>query len=86
MQILNIFCVPFYKVYTYEIDSSITIKDIKFNIERDTNIEVKHQMLTDYYGTILIENDVPLAAQTNVCLLYMMFQIDSLLFNLLIMR
>lgn len=64
-KIIYIFCVPFYKINTYEINSDITIRDLQLLIEKDTNIEVKHQMLTDYNGVLLIESTASVISQTN---------------------
>ncbi|XP_025072887.1 uncharacterized protein LOC105422150 [Pogonomyrmex barbatus] len=63
--ILNIFCVLFYKIITYEIEDTTTLGDLQLLIERDTNIEIKNQLLTDYKGAVLIENNVSLKSQTN---------------------
>lgn len=59
---------PFYKINTYEIDSVTTIRDLQLLIEKDTNIEVKHQVLTDYNGVMLTENTALVISQTNVCI------------------
>ncbi|XP_077279296.1 inhibitor of nuclear factor kappa B kinase subunit beta [Temnothorax americanus] len=64
-KILYVFCTPFYKINTYEIDSSTTLRDLRLLIERDTNIEIKHQVLTDYKGAILTESTASLASQIN---------------------
>ncbi|XP_050458471.1 inhibitor of nuclear factor kappa-B kinase subunit beta-like isoform X1 [Cataglyphis hispanica] len=64
-KIIYIFCVPFYKIYTYEIDNDTTIKDLQLLIEKDTNIEVKHQTLTNYSGVRLTESTVSVISQTN---------------------
>lgn len=62
---------PFYKINTYEINSDITIRDLQLLIEKDTNIEVKHQMLTDYNGVLLIESTASVISQTNVRMYYL---------------
>lgn len=58
---------PFYKINTYEIDSTTTLGDLQLLIEGDTNIKVKHQVLTDYKGAILIESTAKVS-QINVCI------------------
>ncbi|KYQ48969.1 Inhibitor of nuclear factor kappa-B kinase subunit beta [Trachymyrmex zeteki] len=70
-KILYVFCLPFYKINTYEIDSNTTLRDLQLLIERDTNIEVKHQVLTDYKGAILIESTMSLASQINDHVLFL---------------
>ncbi|XP_032683436.1 inhibitor of nuclear factor kappa-B kinase subunit beta-like isoform X2 [Odontomachus brunneus] len=64
-KILYVFCVPLYKIKTYEIDGNTTVKDVQLLIEKDTNIEIEHQILTDYNGTILIESTALLVSKTN---------------------
>ncbi|KAL0121196.1 hypothetical protein PUN28_008700 [Cardiocondyla obscurior] len=63
-KILYVFCLPFYKINVYEIDNNTTLRDFQLLIKRDTNIEIKHQVLTDYNGAILRE-DASLTLQTN---------------------
>lgn len=59
---------PFYKINTYEIDNITTIRDLQLLIEKDTNIEVKHQTLTNYNGVMLTESTASVISQTNVCI------------------
>ncbi|KYN31807.1 Inhibitor of nuclear factor kappa-B kinase subunit beta [Trachymyrmex septentrionalis] len=70
-KILYVFCLPFYKINTYEIDSNTTLRDLQLLIERDTNIKVEHQVLTDYKGAILIESTMSLASQINDHVLFL---------------
>lgn len=56
-----------YKVNTYVIDNNTTLLNLQFLIERDTNISVNQQILTDYYGNILL-NSTPVLTQINVCI------------------
>ncbi|KYN20429.1 Inhibitor of nuclear factor kappa-B kinase subunit beta [Trachymyrmex cornetzi] len=70
-KILYVFCLPFYKFNTYEIDSNTTLRDLQLLIERDTNIEVEHQVLTDYKGAILIESTMSLVSQINDHVLFL---------------
>lgn len=55
-----------YKINTYEIDSTTTITDLQYMIEKDTDIPINQQTLTDYFGKILIENQTPLLSQIQV--------------------
>lgn len=68
IQIVYIFCVPFYKINTYEIDNATTIRDLQLLIEKDTNIEVKHQTLTNYNGVMLTESTASVISQIKVCI------------------
>ncbi|KYM77964.1 Inhibitor of nuclear factor kappa-B kinase subunit beta [Atta colombica] len=70
-KILYVFCLPFYKINTYEIDSNTTLRDLQLLIEKDTNIEVEHQVLTDYKGVTLIESTMSLASQINDHVLFL---------------
>ncbi|XP_070150197.1 inhibitor of nuclear factor kappa-B kinase subunit beta [Polyergus mexicanus] len=63
-KIVYIFCVPFYKINTYEIDNATAIRDLQLLIEKDTNIEVKHQTLTNYNGIMLTESTASVISQT----------------------
>lgn len=56
-----------YKVNTYVIDNNTTLLNLQFLIEKDTNISVNQQILTDYYGNILL-NSTPVLTQINVCI------------------
>lgn len=67
VQVLYVFYMTFYKINTYEVDDTTTIKDLQLLIERDTNIKVKHQVLTSYKGVILTESTASIISQTNVC-------------------
>ncbi|XP_012527846.1 inhibitor of nuclear factor kappa-B kinase subunit beta isoform X2 [Monomorium pharaonis] len=70
-KMLYVFCLPFYKINTYEIDNITTLRDIKLLIERDTNIKVKDQVLTDYKGAVLTESIASLASQINDYILFL---------------
>ncbi|RLU24379.1 hypothetical protein DMN91_002467 [Ooceraea biroi] len=70
-KIFYVFCVPFHKINIYEIDNATTVKDLQLLIERDTNIAVKHQVLTDYNGVTLIDT-TPLVSQTNHHILFLL--------------
>lgn len=59
---------PFYKINTYEIDNATTIRDLQLLIEKDTNIEVKHQTLTNYNGVMLTESTASVISQIKVCI------------------
>ncbi|XP_012234251.1 inhibitor of nuclear factor kappa-B kinase subunit beta [Linepithema humile] len=70
-KILYVFCVPFYKINTYEIDRNTTIKDLQLLIEKDTNIQVNHQVLTDYNGAVLMKSGASLLSQTKDHVLFL---------------
>lgn len=57
----------FYKINTYEIDDTTTIKDLQLLIERDINIKIEQQVLTNYNGVKLTKSTASIASQTNVC-------------------
>lgn len=65
LQVLYVYCMYLYKINTYIIDSNTTLSNLQFLIEKDTNISINQQILTDYYGNILL-NDIPILAQINV--------------------
>lgn len=65
LQVLYVYCMYLYKINTYIIDNNTTLSNLQFLIEKDTNISVNQQILTDYYGNILL-NDIPVLAQINV--------------------
>lgn len=54
---------------TYEVDANITVKDIQLLIEKDTNIKVEHQILTDYNGRVLIQNTTLPFSKIDVCII-----------------
>ncbi|XP_014483184.1 PREDICTED: inhibitor of nuclear factor kappa-B kinase subunit beta-like isoform X2 [Dinoponera quadriceps] len=49
----------------YEVDGNTTVKDVQLLIEKNTNIKVEHQILTDYNGAVLIESSALLVSKTN---------------------
>ena len=62
-QIVHVFVASMYKINTYEIDSTTKITDLQHMIEKDIDIPINQQTLTDYFGKILIENQAPLLSQ-----------------------
>lgn len=55
-----------YKINSYEIVNTTKITDLQYMIEKDTNIPINQQTLTDYFGKVLIENQIPLLLQIQV--------------------
>lgn len=60
------FAASIYKTNAYEVDSTTKITDLQSMIEKDTNILLNQQTLTDYFGKVLIENQIPLLSQIQV--------------------
>lgn len=54
-----------YKIFTYVIDNNTTLSKLQLIIEKDVNISINQQILTDYYGNIL-RDDIPVLAQIDV--------------------
>lgn len=55
-----------YKINSYEIVNTAKITDLQYMIEKDTNIPINQQILTNYFGKVLIENQIPLSLQIQV--------------------
>lgn len=55
-----------YKINSYEIINTTKITDLQYMIEKDTNIPINQQILTDYFGKVLIENQIPFSLQIQV--------------------
>lgn len=55
-----------YKINSYEIVNTTKITDLQYMIEKDTNIPINQQTLTNYFGKVLIENQIPLSLQIQV--------------------
>lgn len=60
------FAASIYKTNAYEVDSTTKITDLQSMIEKDTNIPINQQILTDYFGKVLTENQTPLLSQIQV--------------------
>ncbi|KAK9303085.1 hypothetical protein QLX08_005136 [Tetragonisca angustula] len=69
-QIVYVFAASIYKTNTYEVDSTTKITDLQSMIEKDTNIPLNQQTLTDYFGKVLIENQIPLLSQIQDSVLF----------------
>ncbi|XP_046829941.1 inhibitor of nuclear factor kappa-B kinase subunit alpha-like isoform X2 [Vespa crabro] len=80
-KVLYVYCMYLYKINTYVIDNNTTLSNLQFLIEKDTNISVNHQILTDYYGNILL-NDTPVLAQINNSMLFVLKTGDILIYNI----
>nr|XP_050860795.1 inhibitor of nuclear factor kappa-B kinase subunit alpha-like isoform X2 [Vespula vulgaris] len=79
-KVLYVYCMYLYKINTYIIDSNTTLSNLQFLIEKDTNISINQQILTDYYGNILL-NDIPILAQINNPMLFVLKTGDILIYN-----
>ncbi|XP_053973382.1 inhibitor of nuclear factor kappa-B kinase subunit alpha-like [Hylaeus volcanicus] len=53
-QIVYVFSASRYKLNAYEVADSTTVMDIQSMIEKDDNIPVNQQILTNYFGKVLI--------------------------------
>nr|XP_003702368.1 PREDICTED: inhibitor of nuclear factor kappa-B kinase subunit alpha-like isoform X1 [Megachile rotundata] len=62
-EIIHVFCVLTYQIYSYEVVPTTSIADLQAMIEKDTTIPVNQQTLTDYFGKIFIDNKQPLLPQ-----------------------
>ncbi|KOX81039.1 Inhibitor of nuclear factor kappa-B kinase subunit beta [Melipona quadrifasciata] len=69
-QIVYVFAASIYKTNAYEVDSTTKITDLQSMIEKDTNIPLNQQTLTDYFGKVLIENRRPLLSQIQDSILF----------------
>ncbi|CAD1474987.1 unnamed protein product, partial [Heterotrigona itama] len=69
-QIVYVFAASIYKTNAYEVDSTTKITDLQSMIEKDTNIPINQQTLTDYFGKVLIENQTPLLSQIQDSVLF----------------
>ncbi|XP_043511347.1 inhibitor of nuclear factor kappa-B kinase subunit alpha-like isoform X1 [Frieseomelitta varia] len=69
-QIVYVFAASMYKTNAYEVDSTTKITDLQSMIEKDTNIPLNQQTLTDYFGKVLIENQIPLLSQIQDSVLF----------------
>ncbi|KAL2714352.1 inhibitor of nuclear factor kappa-B kinase subunit alpha-like isoform X1 [Vespula squamosa] len=80
-KVLYVYCMYLYKINTYVIDNKTTLSNLQFLIEKDTNISVNQQILTDYYGNILL-NDIPVLAQINNSMLFVLKTGDMLMYDI----
>ncbi|XP_043678014.1 inhibitor of nuclear factor kappa-B kinase subunit alpha-like isoform X2 [Vespula pensylvanica] len=79
-KVLYVYCMYLYKINTYIIDNNTTLSNLQFLIEKDTNISINQQILTDYYGNILL-NDIPIFAQINNPMLFVLKTGDILIYD-----
>ncbi|KAK2584863.1 hypothetical protein KPH14_002461 [Odynerus spinipes] len=70
-KIIYVFSASLYKINTYMIDSSTFVQNLQLLIEKDTNIPVNQQILTDYYGNVLL-CDTPLLTQLDNSMLFIL--------------
>lgn len=60
------FCTSTYKINAYEVVDTTKIKELQSMIEEDSRIPANQQTLTDYFGKILTESQMPLLSQIQV--------------------
>ncbi|XP_076235630.1 inhibitor of nuclear factor kappa B kinase subunit beta [Calliopsis andreniformis] len=65
-KIVYVFSASTYKSNAYEIMDTTSITELQCMIEKDTNIPINRQILTDYSGKILIANGMPLLHQIEI--------------------
>ncbi|XP_015188074.1 PREDICTED: inhibitor of nuclear factor kappa-B kinase subunit alpha-like isoform X2 [Polistes dominula] len=71
-KIIYVYSMYLYQIWTYIIDEKTTLSTLQLIIEKDVNISVNRQIiLTDYYGNIL-RNDVPVLAQIDNSMLFVL--------------
>ena len=75
-QIIYVFSASTYKINVYEIDDTTTITDLQSMIEKDTNILMSQQILTDYFGKVLAANEAPHLSQIQDPVFFV-FKIES---------
>lgn len=78
-KILYVYSMYLYKIFTYIIDNNTTLSKLQLIIEKDVNISVNQQILTDYYGNIL-RDDVPVLAQIDNSMLFVL-QTENILIH-----
>ncbi|XP_043260785.1 inhibitor of nuclear factor kappa-B kinase subunit alpha-like isoform X2 [Colletes gigas] len=66
VQIIKVFSPSRYEINEYEIDSNTSVIDIQSMIEKDTEIPINEQILTDYFGKCLIAGEISLLSQIQV--------------------
>ncbi|KAI4493341.1 hypothetical protein M0802_009401 [Mischocyttarus mexicanus] len=70
-KVLYVYSMYLYQIITYVIDKNTTLAKLQLIIEKDINISINEQILTDYYGNIL-RNDVPVLAQIDNSMLFLL--------------
>ncbi|XP_017758949.1 PREDICTED: inhibitor of nuclear factor kappa-B kinase subunit beta-like [Eufriesea mexicana] len=81
-QIIRVFFASTYKIYAYEVTNADKITDLQDMIEKDIGIPVNQQILTDYFGKILTENQIPLLSQIQNPVLFVFKNESSLIENI----
>ncbi|PBC25360.1 Inhibitor of nuclear factor kappa-B kinase subunit beta [Apis cerana cerana] len=81
-QIIHVFFPSIYKINSYEIINTTKITDLQYMIEKDTNIPINQQILTDYFGKVLIENQIPFSLQIQDSILFVFKNENSLIDNI----
>ncbi|XP_078033684.1 inhibitor of nuclear factor kappa B kinase subunit beta isoform X2 [Augochlora pura] len=62
-QIIYVFSAATFELYTYEICNTTTVTELQSMIKQDTNIPLNEQILTNYFGEVLISNETSLLSQ-----------------------
>ncbi|XP_076296030.1 inhibitor of nuclear factor kappa B kinase subunit beta [Lasioglossum baleicum] len=62
-QIVYVFSVSTYKIDAYEVNDTTTATELQIMIEEDTNIPVNQQILTNYFGKVLVSNEASLLSE-----------------------
>ncbi|XP_043486143.1 inhibitor of nuclear factor kappa-B kinase subunit alpha-like [Polistes fuscatus] len=78
-KILYVYSMYLYKIFTYVIDNNTTLSKLQLIIEKDVNISINQQILTDYYGNIL-RDDIPVLAQIDNSMLFVL-QTENILIH-----
>ncbi|XP_031848651.1 inhibitor of nuclear factor kappa B kinase subunit beta [Nomia melanderi] len=81
-QIVHVFSASTYKLNTYEINDITTVTGVQTMIEKDFNIPINQQILTNYFGKILISNEKPLWSQIQDPVLFMFKKESTLIGNI----
>ncbi|KZC08202.1 Inhibitor of nuclear factor kappa-B kinase subunit beta [Dufourea novaeangliae] len=79
-EVVYVFSASTSKLNAYEVSGTTTVTDIQTMIEKDTNISINQQILTNYLGKILIANETPLLSQIQDPVLFV-FKNESTLMN-----
>ncbi|XP_076636691.1 inhibitor of nuclear factor kappa-B kinase subunit alpha-like [Colletes latitarsis] len=80
-QIIKVFSPSRYEINAYEIDSNTSVIDIQSMIEKDTDIPINEQILTDYFGKYLIASEKSLLSQIQDLVLFVFKSGNTLMEN-----
>ncbi|XP_076383339.1 inhibitor of nuclear factor kappa B kinase subunit beta isoform X2 [Megalopta genalis] len=62
-QIIYVFSAATYKRHAYEVCDTTTVTELQIMIGQDTNIPLNQQILTNYFGKVLISDETSLLSQ-----------------------